>query len=440
MRAKLLCSVLIAGVSSGLLVFCVGGDDQSQDASTKDVQTSDVTSEAPPAQGFTIALAPSHVTADPGDSNIAIAINVNRAASFTDDVAFTITPPAHVTATNAVDTGNAGTQSSFSISVDNSMPLGTAQLTVTASNPTKTFVQNATLDILVGTLANLGDAGTFTVPDWATSLTIKAWGAGGGASCPTCAGGNTSGVAQGGGGGFASGTVAVTPGAQLVILTGTGGAAGYITAADAGTCPGKFSGGGGGGFTGVQVKGGSYLVIAGGGGGTSYYSGNGGGGGGATGEGVFDVSDSGCSTSGGSQTSGGSSSSGCANMGEAGTSLQGGNGYTSCVGPYAAGGVPGGGSGGFGTILSNGGGGGGFFGGGGGGELSSTNFGHAAGGGSGHVASDAGTLVTASGPTTANTSDPDFAHCASATGSGGTTQVNNGVGGGGCVVIRYTKP
>jgi len=438
MKNRLLFGAIVVGVSSGLLMFCVGDDQSNQDAST-DAQT-DITTEAPPAQGFTIALAPSHVVADPGDSNIAIAITVNRAVGFNDDVAFTITPPAHVTATNAVDTGNGGTKSSFSINVDGTMPLGTAQLTVTAANPTKTFVQNATLDILVGTLADLGDAGTFTVPSWATSLTIKAWGAGGGATCQNCQGGNTSGVAQGGGGGFSSGTVAVTPGSQLVIITGTGGAAGFNTGADAGICPGKFSGAGGGGFTAVQVKGGSYLVIAGGGGGTSYYSGNGAGGGGATGESSIDPYDAGCYAGGGSQSGGGSDTSACGNKGEAGASLQGGNGYSTCVGPVAAGGLPGGGSGGFGSILGNSGGGGGFFGGAGGGELSSSFFGTAGGGGSGHVASDAGTLVTASGPTPAGTSDPDFVHCNSTTGAGGATQVNNGLGGAGCIVIHYTKP
>lgn len=435
MGTKLLFAAMCVA-SSGLLVFCVGDDQNNQDASTKDAQPNDVVSE-PPAQGFTIALAPSHVTADPGDSNIAIAITVSRAAGFADDVAFTITPPAHVTATNAVDTGNGGTTSSFSINVDNTMPLGTAQLTVTASNPTKTFVQNAKLDILVGTLADLGDAGTFTVPSWATSLTIKAWGAGGGATCQNCQSGGTSGVEPGGGGGFASGTFAVTPNSQLVIIDGTGGAAGFYMD---GGCSNHPTGGGGGGFSAVQVKGGSFLVIAGGGGGTSYYSGtSGGGGGGASGETANAFNDSGCLATGGSQTAGGNSGI-CGNMGEAGASLQGGNGYNTCSAPVAAGGVPGGGSGGVGSFFGNGGGGGGFFGGGGGGEPATMTVGGAGGGGSGHVASDAGTLVTATGATPANTSDPDFVHCANGTANGGATQVNNGAGGAGCIVIHYTKP
>ena len=37
-------------------------------------------------------------------------------------------------------------------------------------------------------------------------------------------------------------------------------------------------------------------------------------------------------------------------------------------------------------------------------------------------------------------SDPDFAHCANGTANGGATQVNNGAGGAGCIVIHYTKP
>jgi hypothetical protein len=127
-------------------------------------------------------------------------------------------------------------------------------------------------------------------------------------------------------------------------------------------------------------------------------------------------------------------------MGEAGSSLQGGNGYNTCATTLAAGGIPGGGMGGVGSLLGSGGGGGGFFGGGGGGEIVTGNIGGAGGGGSGHVASDAGTLVTGSGPTAANTSDPDFVHCASGTANGGATQVNNGAGGAGCIVIHYTKP
>src|SRR5512143_284000 len=93
----------VVSVSSGLLVFCVGdSNNPGPDASTKDSGGGGDADAAPPAQGFTLTLTPTGITTDPGDSNIKIDIGVVRAAGFTDDVSFTITAPAHVTATNAV--------------------------------------------------------------------------------------------------------------------------------------------------------------------------------------------------------------------------------------------------------------------------------------------------------------------------------------------------
>jgi hypothetical protein len=437
MRTKLLCTALVIGLSSGLLVFCVGDD-----ANNKDASTNDAGSDAPPAQGFTISLSPTHVTADPGDSSIAIAINVVRAQGFTDDVSFVITPPGHVTATNAVDTGNGGSSSSFSISVDGTAPLGDVTLTVTASNPTKTFVQNATLGIHVGTVVDLGDGGV-TLPPWANGLVVKAWGAGGGAACVGCdpqAGGGSSGA----GGGFAQGAIAVSPSSTLIVVVGTGGSPGGAATADAGCSKATLLGAGGGGFTGVQVKGGSFLVIAGGGGGATYYgSGVDGGGGPGAGGGIAGEDGTGtqCNGSGGTQTQGGTSASdvGC-NVGEAGTSLHGGAGYNwnACQQlTVAQGGSPGGGMGGA-SGFGGGGGGGGYFGGGGGGYNVTSGNG---GGGSGFVASDAGTLTTGHHAGPANTTDPDFVkYCTSGAANGGAPGTNGGVGASGCVVIRYTKP
>ena len=342
-----------------------------------------------------------------------------------------------MTATNAVDTGNGGTSSSFTVSVDATAPLGDLTLTVTAANPTKSFVQNAPLAIRVGLLVDLGDGG-FTVPAWTTALTAKAWGAGGGASCQTCTMGGTGGAHYGAGGGFASATVQVAPGADLVAVVGTGGLAGFYPTGDAG-CSVGGSGGGGGGYSALQVKGGNYLVIAGGGGGSAtYQEAVGGAGGGASGQ--DGTGDAGCAGGGGTQTDGGTVTGSCANPGGNGKALQGGDGYTQCsTAPLALGGSPGGGKGGF-AIFGTGGGGGGWFGGAGGGLTGNFPNG-GGGGGSAMVASDAGTLMTGNMETAANTSDPDFvAHCASGAAAGGVPSTNLGAGGPGCVVVRLAKP
>jgi hypothetical protein len=68
---------------------------------------------------------------------------------------------------------------------------------------------------------------TFTVPAGVTSITAKLWGAGGGAV----------GAKEGGGGGFVSGTFAVTPGQSLYVVASEGGLGG------SGTPDGPTSGG-----------------------------------------------------------------------------------------------------------------------------------------------------------------------------------------------------
>ena len=62
-----------------------------------------------------------------------------------------------------------------------------------------------------------GTAGTFTVPSGTTNLAVKLWGAGGSASdqCEAALGG--------GGGGFTSGCLAVTPGQTFKVIVGEGG-------------------------------------------------------------------------------------------------------------------------------------------------------------------------------------------------------------------------
>ncbi len=105
-----------------------------------------------------------------------------------------------------------------------------------------------------------GDEQTYTVPDGVSSLTIEAWGGGGGGLDST---GN-----YGGGGGYATQPLDVTPGDVLTLRPGEGG-------------PGT---GGGGGGTFVWDGAGTLVLVAGGGGGA--WSGgivHGGGGGGETG-------------------------------------------------------------------------------------------------------------------------------------------------------------
>ena len=94
-------------------------------------------------------------------------------------------------------------------------------------------------------------AGTFTVPTGVTSINIQAWGAGGGTGNGKPAG-DTS---QGGGGGYAEGTFAVTAGQVLSVRTGEGGSKTSETNAGGGRFRGagnstgthpSYDGGGGG--------------------------------------------------------------------------------------------------------------------------------------------------------------------------------------------------
>jgi hypothetical protein len=167
-----------------------------------------------------------------------------------------------------------------------------------------------------------GTFGTFTVPDCMTSTVMYNWGSGGGIE-NTCF--------QGGGGGFMTGTLAVTPGQSLKIVVGEGGHSGEATpgyALGGGGSGGTSQGGGGGGLTGIfndselaSWNGPSHGVtapqvygIAGSGGGGQQPS-NGGAGGGTTGQtgadlqsgqpSVTQTSSNGCAGGGGGQSSGG---------------------------------------------------------------------------------------------------------------------------------------
>lgn len=209
-------------------------------------------------------------------------------------------------------------------------------------------------------------AQNFVVPAGIYSLTVKMWGPGGGS-------GNYSASGGGGAGGYAFGTLSVTPGETLLIVAGSGGKAPASPTANGGNggwpgggygTRGDASGAGGGGLSGIftgSITQGNALIIAGGGGGSTGFGNFGAGGGGGT-SGGSGTSGSG---GGGSQIAGGLGGSGQTTPPVAGSALTGGVAFTDQT-----------------TTQSNdcGGGGSGYFGGGAG-----QGDGRSGGGGSGYL-------------------------------------------------------
>jgi len=209
-----------------------------------------------------------------------------------------------------------------------------------------------------------GSTQTYIVPSGITSITVSAWGGGGGA------GSNAAGEgANGGAGGKASlveGTLSVTPGATLTIIVAGGGGGGTRVGGGTGGYSGGgsgssgadgFYGGGGGGVTIIKNGNGDNLMMAAGGGGGGYgnpinYSsgGNGGYPNGANGFSNLPVPPHGRGGIGGSQSNGGA----------------GGAGGIDSSGQFAQSGSAG--TGGNGLSYYGGGGGAGYYGGGGGGQ------------------------------------------------------------------------
>lgn len=286
---------------------------------------------------------------------------------------------------------------------------------------------------------------TYTVPAGVTSLTVKAWGAGGaggaGTGTASAFGGN------GGGGGYAKAVISVTPGENLDVLVGSGGAKGGANG----------RAGNGGGASSVQ-RSGTYLVEAGGGGGgggrrggTGGTTGHGGAGGGTTGvQGT--AGSTGGPGLGGTPSAGGTGGTGSGGAsGITGVAQAGGNApptVTSCAtatsGTGSNGGTGGGGRGGtYTTTCAPGGGGGGGWYGGGGGGATNTNARTGGGGGGGSSYINPSGLVggtdvntAGSGQTPGNGGDVDR----NGAGDGGTGGINNsGTSNGddGGVVITY---
>ena len=230
----------------------------------------------------------------------------------------------------------------------------------------------------------------FVVPAGASGLTVKAWGAGGGSG----------GLSYGGGGGFTTGTLPVTPAETLSLAVGGG-----VPAS------------GGGGFSGIK-RGGSWLLIApggGAGGGPNYFNGaiatlGGGAGGGLTG--IAPVAGIGGGGVGTQSAGGAGGTSPTMNSpyiwvgnGSAGGAYQGGNGYNGTT----TGGWNGGGNG---NYLSGGGGGGGGFFGGGGGGASNDNITYSSpcslpGGGGSALVPSGGSTTAGSGTSPGNSGDTD---------------------------------
>jgi len=257
------------------------------------------------------------------------------------------------------------------------------------------YVPNITVSITGSTTStwqpssgalSLPTAGTYyLVPSGGNvNVSVKMWGAGGGAS-------------QGGAGGYAAGQITLNLGQTYTIIVGGAG----IHASGEGA--------GGGGFSGIflssTINQGNAILIAGGGGGgmSDPRTGLGGGGGGTNGQNGTGYDGTNFGGFGGTQSSGGAAWNSA--NGTAGSALQGGTSGNAA----AAGGTPGGGGAGSSGGWGGGGGGGGYFGGGGGQSTVSSAKGNG-GGGSGYINSGLvsnGNLISASYTTAGNSGDSD---------------------------------
>ena len=392
----------------------------------RDASTSDALGEAAPAGGFTLALTPAHVTADPGDAPTTVIVTVTRGAGFTERVLFQVTGGVTgASATTPPDVDVNATTSSFTVAVQPGAVVDYVErdFVVRGTSTGGTTAPVAHLWLRIGSLLAAGDGGVIVVPDFAYAVDVKAWGAGGsggGATTnPVTVGG------AGGAGGFASARFAVTPKSTLYAVTGTGG-----------PLPCSQCGGGGGGFSGLRDTTNAYWLIAGGGGGggnSPSFTGAGGEGGGATAK-----PGTGCAPGAGATqiTAGVGGKCNGATAAADGSSLSGGDARN----PTGSAGVPGGARGG--GSAGGGGGGGGYFGGGGGGSDNTSSGG--GGGGSGHVLDGGTAAILATGGLSIPpaTTDPDYVAGVATGGVGGNGTINvpATAGASGRVVVRLAKP
>lgn len=400
--------------------------------------------DAPPveaaADGFLLTATPPHVTADPGDG-FDITINITRGATFADIVDVTVnglpglsnlqTSPATLTFTaSAPVVLHVDVDAAAKTPQDGTVAL--LGIGRTTQRPSTT-----SFDVRIGTLfVDTQTSTTVTVPPYASSVILKAWGAGGAAGSNY---GTTAVGGSGGGGGMAGARFAVAPGSLLDITVGAPGQ------------NAKFgSAGSGGGYSQVML-GSTLLLLAGGGGGggkgggdTTVYCNPLAGGGGLAGGGANAQTSSRSGTEDAGGQAGGTGAT-------AGAAFQGGNGAdppptcSTCSGYQADGGAPGGGGAGYAGVCqgsAGGGGGGGYYGGGGGALAPSGGSSSGGGGGSGFV-SDAGADVVqmhGTGATAAATTDPDYL-AGSASGGVAQTSTTPAVPATpGHVVVRLPKP
>ncbi len=352
----------------------------------------------------TLTVNPTPTVTNPGNKSVCVGSSTS--------VGFTGT----VAGTNYTWT-NSNTAIGLAASGTGNIPSFTATNTTGAPITGTITVTPSTGGSATQTFSYTGAVQTFTVPAGVTSITLKAWGAQGGNVIDRLAN------STGGKGGYAEGTLSVTPGQTLYLNIGgqgstsgtggfNGGGAGGLAAAG-GACYGGY-GGGGGGATDIRTVANTtsnrVLVAAGGGGsGRDYcnggcqpcgYGGGGGGAGGATGtngsaayNGGSGYGGTGINYGGGATQSaggiGGPSDGGGSNVGTAGALATGGNGS---AGIYD---------------VAAGGGGGGYYGGGGGGGAS--NGTGVAGGGGGGGSSYIGGVTSGSTSTGIQSGDGQIA-------------------------------
>jgi hypothetical protein len=250
-----------------------------------------------------------------------------------------------------------------------------AGVTCSVTNGSGTMGSTAVTNVAVTckgsvTFAYTGAAQTFTVPGGITQVTLAVWGAQGNSNAQSIAGGL---------GGYATGTLAVTPGQVLNVYVGGGGttgtAAGFNGGGSAAVHPcATAAGGGGGGASDVRATGtalGDRVIVGAGGGGAAgnRISGCGRGGGGGGGGGYYGggggagwPDTGGALPTGGTQSAGGSAGTSSytgANNGTGGSLGTGGNGGPEVSSSQAgsntasAGGAGGGATGASGTYAGN---------------------------------------------------------------------------------------
>lgn len=397
-----LVAVALSGLVEGDTGTDTGGGDTAEPLAAATLDPADATLEAPVGDTVTATF----TLANTGDVELVLDASVSGAG-----FALASTPPQTLAAGASLTL-----EVAFSPTAEGAYA-GSLDVTVADVGPLAATLSGTGLaveELEPATFTWTGAAQTWTVPDGVTSVTIEAWGAGGGAGAYTGAYAGT-----GGGGGYASTALAVTPGDVLTIRPGQGGQ----------------EPGGGGGASLVYDDAGTLVLVAGGGGGGGTDggsrlsgSGAGGAGGGATGsagdtqfDGYWGSASGGA---GGTASAGGAGGSaylvaagGPACTGGAGGSLVGGGGATgssSCTFGTAASLDASG------TGASNGAGGGGgagWYGGGGGGSVY-TYFGGGGGGGSSWAAS--GSVEAGSGATPGGTSSTMWDGAAGAGGTPGT--------------------